>query len=78
MTYVLVAVLAVALGWTICYRTHAAAARVERAIRPHTRQPIGLEDGVIRVALAAACCEMWWTSAGLAHDRQCTRKDQTL
>ncbi|MEV5168231.1 hypothetical protein AB0K66_26905 [Streptomyces werraensis] len=78
MTYVLVAILSASLGWTLCYRTRAAAARIEAAIRPPDRQPIGLEDGVVRVALAAACCEMWWTSAGLEHDRQCTRKDQTL
>ncbi|MFC8124680.1 hypothetical protein [Streptomyces sp. NPDC057302] len=34
--------------------------------------------GVARVALAAACCERWWTSAGAEHDTEhCTRKDQT-
>ncbi|MER7738862.1 hypothetical protein ABTX34_11145 [Streptomyces sp. NPDC096538] len=74
----LVGVLALSAGYTIGYRTRAAAARVEAAIRPPDRQPTGIEEGVVRVALAAACCEMWWTSAGLEHDRQCTRKDQAL
>lgn len=77
MTYVLVAVLAVALGWTICYRTRAAATRVERAIRPPGPHPIGLEDGVIRVALAAACCERWWTSAGAEHEDTCEQHRST-
>ena len=27
---------------------------------------------------AADCCELWWTSCGTAHDRQCARKDQTV
>ncbi len=77
MTYVLVAVLAVALGWTICYRTRAAAARLERAIRPPDAMPAPFIDGTVRVALAAACCERWWTSAGAEHDTtHCTRKDQ--
>lgn len=76
LAVVLTAVLALPTGVVIGWRHHAAAVRVERAIRP-TRQPIGIEDGVIRVALAAACCETWWTSAGAEHDHQCTRKDQT-
>ncbi|WP_405579098.1 WhiB family transcriptional regulator [Streptomyces sp. NBC_01092] len=30
------------------------------------------------IALAAACCELWWTSADTDHDpATCTRKDQT-
>jgi len=77
MTYALAALLALAVGWCIGYRTHAAAARIEHAIRP-TRRPIDLEDGIIRVALAAACCETWWTSVGAEHDHHCTRKDHTL
>ena len=37
-----------------------------------------LSDGVVKVALAAACCERWWTSAGAEHEpTTCTRKDQT-
>lgn len=36
------------------------------------------EDAAVRIALAAACCERWWTSAGAEHDPDhCTRKDQT-
>jgi len=54
----------------------AAHARIERLARPRDRRA-SLEDGVVRVALAAACCERWWTSAGAEHDH-CTRKDQTL
>lgn len=76
LTVALTAVLVLPTGVVIGWRQRAAAVRVERAIRP-THQPIGLEDGVIRVALAAACCERWWTSAGAEHDCQCTRKDQT-
>ncbi|MFF9758601.1 hypothetical protein ACF1G4_03370 [Streptomyces caelestis] len=74
MTTLLAVVLALPTGVVIGWRHHAATVRVERAIR---RQPIGLEDGVIRVALAAACCETWWTSTGAEHDHQCTRKGQT-
>lgn len=52
-------------------------AQLDRATRPPDQRP-GLEDGVVAVALAAACCERWWTSAGAAHDPDhCTRKDQT-
>ncbi|NUP19244.1 MAG: hypothetical protein HOZ81_24760 [Streptomyces sp.] len=51
----------------------AALREVDAATRPRikTRQDITVEQ-----ALAAACCEQWWTTAGAAH--QCTRKDQTL
>jgi hypothetical protein len=32
-------------------------------------------DGVVAVALAAACCERWWTSAGAEHEpTTCTRR----
>jgi hypothetical protein len=71
----LTAVLALPTGVVIGWRHHAAAVRVERAIRP-TRRPIGLEDGVIRVALAAACCETWWTSAGTEHEADCRREQE--
>lgn len=54
----------------------AAAARAERAARPPDPRPA--IDGVVAVALAAACCERWWTSAGAEHEpATCTRKDQT-
>ncbi|NUP17374.1 MAG: hypothetical protein HOV73_25920 [Streptomyces sp.] len=52
----------------------AALVAVDRGSLPgqlKTRQDITVEQ-----ALAAACCEQWWTTAGAAH--QCTRKDQTL
>jgi len=54
----------------------AARREIEALSRPRDRRA-SLEDGVVRVALAAACCERWWTSAGAEHDH-CTRKDQTL
>lgn len=51
--------------------------QLERASRPPD-PPAPAEDGVVAVALAAACCERWWTSAGAEHDPEhCTRKDQT-
>lgn len=52
---------------------HARLSALERAARP----PADTSDGVVAVALAGACCEMWWTSAGAEHEHQCTRKDQT-
>lgn len=53
-----------------------AQARLERQARPPGRRA-SAEEGVVRVALAAACYEMWWTSAGAEHDRQCVRRGQT-
>jgi hypothetical protein len=70
---------AVAIGHHAYHRgeLRAAQARLERATRPPD-QRTSLEDGVVAVALAAACCERWWTSAGAEHDPDhCTRKDQT-
>jgi hypothetical protein len=50
--------------------------RLERATRPHATH--SAEDGAVAVALAAACCERWWTSAGAEHEpTTCTRKDST-
>ena len=74
-------VLAVAIAWSHGwwargrYEDRREALRAERAARP-PHQRIGLEDGVIAVALAGACCERWWTSLGAEHDHP-TRKDQT-
>ncbi|PNG17597.1 hypothetical protein [Streptomyces cahuitamycinicus] len=74
---------AVALATAIAHHAYlrdelrAAHVQLERAARP-PRQRTSLEDGVVRVALAAACCERWWTSAGAEHDPDhCTRKDTT-
>lgn len=51
------------------------AVRAERAARPQLEDT---SDAVVDIALAAACCERWWTSAGAEHDpSHCTRKDQT-
>lgn len=52
----------------------AAAIKAERAARLRQTRPA--IDGVVAVALAGACCETWWTSAGAAHDSTCARKDQ--
>ena len=51
-----------------------ALAQLEEAARPPA-EPEPCIDGVVSVALAAACCEMWWTSAGAEHDQQCTREE---
>ncbi|MCI3240259.1 hypothetical protein [Streptomyces spinosisporus] len=58
------------------------AARAERAAHtaPAAQGPplTDVTADVVAVALAAACCERWWTSAGAEHDpNHCTRKDQT-
>jgi len=53
-----------------------ARAQLDANARPTDHTPA--IDGVVKVALAAACCERWWTSAGAEHDPEhCTRKDQT-
>jgi hypothetical protein len=31
-------------------------------------------DGVVAVALAGACCERWWTSAGAEHEVTCEQQ----
>ncbi|WP_432184877.1 hypothetical protein [Streptomyces tendae] len=81
------ATLAIVLGlplvWCHGYRTcgRVIAVRLARIAEAAARPPdqrASLEDGVVAVALAAACCERWWTSAGADHDpATCTRKDQT-
>lgn len=53
---------------------HAEIDALKRASKP----PTDASDGVVAVAMAAACCERWWTSAGAEHEpTTCTRKDQT-
>jgi len=77
-TVAFTALLAAPAGWILGYRAHArtTATTAEATARPHDRRPA--IDGVVAVALAAACCERWWTSAGAEHDpTHCTRKDQT-
>ncbi|MFF7452140.1 MULTISPECIES: hypothetical protein [unclassified Streptomyces] len=49
------------------------AARAELAARP----AIGnneTAEAVVNVALAGACCETWWTSAGAEHDTVCRHR----
>lgn len=45
------------------------------------RHPIRIttvQDAQVAELLAPACCETWWTSAGVQHDPEhCTRKDTT-
>ncbi|QQC89858.1 hypothetical protein [Streptomyces alfalfae] len=53
----------------------AAAVRAERIAR--LTIPRARVDDQAAIALAAACCERWWTSAGIEHDAACTRKGQT-
>lgn len=45
--------------------------------RPARRPRVGsVEDGVVAVALAGACCERWWTSLGAEHEpTTCPWKD---
>lgn len=74
-------ILAILLAFGVAHHAYmrdemrAALARLERASRP---PPTPATDAVVAVALAAACCETWWATAGAHHDpAQCTRKDQT-
>lgn len=47
--------------------------QLEAAARPDEPEPAF--EGVLAVALAGACCERWWTSAGAEHEpTTCTRK----
>ncbi|SDL14075.1 hypothetical protein [Streptomyces indicus] len=52
-----------------------AALRAEARARPRVPDYDAI-DGAARVALAAACCEMWWTSAGTEHSGGCGRRQQ--
>ena len=47
------------------------AIRAERDARMYGRPA---DNGVAAVALAAACCEGWWVSAGTEHDPTCPRR----
>jgi len=49
------------------------AVRAEREARPALSHEETV-DGVVAVALAGECCEMWWTSAGVEHDETCQRR----
>lgn len=68
MITVLAALLALAVGWVWGHST----ARVRHV-------PVGATaaQDEAAIALAEACCEPWWTSAGAEHDTAtCTRKGQ--
>jgi hypothetical protein len=64
-TLLLVVILAASLGWLAGHRT----ARIRHI-------PVGATaaDDAVANALAAACCERWWTSAGAEHDGPCTAR----
>lgn len=47
-----------------------AAHRVADALHPYDPA-----DGLARVELAEACCELWWTSAGTDHDPTCPNRE---
>ena len=72
MILTLAVLLALAVGWCWGHRT----ARV-RIIRIPDGPPAPLNDGVVAVALAGACCEMWWTSAGAEHEATCKHHRST-
>ena len=69
MTHLLTALLALAAGWCWGHLTSPV-----RTVFIPTGPPAPLDDGVVAVALAAACCETWWTSAGAEHDGRCERQ----
>ncbi|MGW2379283.1 hypothetical protein [Streptomyces sp. NPDC001658] len=49
-------------------------AQLDAATRP--RRITTAQDDQVAIALAAACCEIWWATAGAEHDPDhCTRKD---
>ncbi|MFJ5915009.1 hypothetical protein ACIQFW_04320 [Streptomyces ardesiacus] len=82
MIAALAVVFAAAVFWCLGYRAHARAAarqeafRAEQAARLHGPHPAAVADEIaLRLqALAEACCEVWWTSAGAEHDRPCTSR----
>ncbi|MFF9205121.1 hypothetical protein ACF1AE_25535 [Streptomyces sp. NPDC014986] len=85
MTHLLVAVLALAAGWTLGYRTraHHRTLAAEHAARPAGPHPAAVADEIALgwQQLLEACCLRWWESGGRddVHDPStCTRKDQTL
>lgn len=75
---VLAVTFAMAVGWCLGYRARARqeAFRAEQAARLHGPHPAALADelAIGLQALAEACCDRWWTSAGAEHDRPCTSR----
>jgi hypothetical protein len=75
---VLAVVFTAAVFWCLGYRAHAHAAafRAEQAARLHGPHPAAVADEIAigLQALAEACCDRWWTSAGAEHDRPCTSR----
>ncbi|MEU6520493.1 hypothetical protein [Streptomyces sp. NPDC046978] len=65
---------ALGVGHSIRMRNQLRATRLdlERASRPAPLLPI--TDQVVTEAIAGACCETWWASAGAEHDPKHCRK----
>lgn len=78
MIAALAVVLAASVFWCLGYRAHARAAafRAEQAARLHGPHPAALADEIAigLQALAEACCDRWFVSAGAEHDRPCTSR----
>ncbi|WP_411078484.1 hypothetical protein [Streptomyces sp. cmx-10-25] len=82
MTTVLAFVLALPVVWCLGYRAHAhttdrrQALVAEATARPVDPHPAVVADEIALglQALAEACCERWWTSAGAEHDGPCTSR----
>jgi hypothetical protein len=52
--------------------------REAQAAKQAARPLIDCTDAVVAVALAAACCDAWWPSAGTDHTPDCRRaKERT-
>jgi len=64
MTDLILILLALAFGWIVGHST----ARIRIV-------PIGATavDDEAALALEDACCEVWWTSTGTAHEDECAR-----
>ncbi|NUR04368.1 MAG: hypothetical protein HOY79_50045 [Streptomyces sp.] len=67
------AIVSVLLVAALAYAAYQSVERVHKALEePDSgRDPYDSADGVAAVALAEACCERWWTSAGADHDPTC-------
>ncbi|WP_435218368.1 hypothetical protein [Streptomyces sp. bgisy034] len=53
------------------------AVRAERDARLGAIGTTDADDAAAKVALAAACCESWWTSCGADHDPTCPHRHRS-
>lgn len=67
------AIVSVLLVAALAYAAYQGVDRLHHVIehRHEDSDPYDSADGVTAVALAEACCERWWTSAGADHDPIC-------